>query len=587
VALFIGKNPWHSHSIQRARVTLKEIAGDAARTLIVIDPRRTKTAALADIHLQVKPGMDAWLLSALIAMLIEEELLDGDFLATYAAGVDEVVAAFGSIDIADYCRGAGIDQAHARKAARAIGKAERLATMEDLGVQMNRHSTLSSYLHRLLWMLTGNLGKPGTHYVPTPLVDFTNGASKRRSPVAGAPIISGLVPCNLIADEILTDHDKRYRAMIIEAANPVHSLADSKRMREALAALDCVVVIDVAMSESAQAADYVLPAATQFEKGEATFFNFEFPNNYFQLRPRLFAPPDGALPEAEIHARLVEALGAVTEEDYAPLRAAAEQGRAAYGQAFMMQVLGNPRLSGMAAVLLYRTLGPTLPEGLREGAVLFGLAFRFAMSHGDSLARAGFGGTPAEAADALFSAIVESPAGMVFAVDEWEGVRRRISSKDKKLQLALDDMLAEVATLSASNGATDPSYPFVLSAGERRAFTANTIIRNPAWRRKDGEGALRISPEDARSLEVVSGDRVRLVTKRDQVVVAVEVSDSMQRGHVSLPNGLGVSYPDKTSELSGGIAPNELTASEDRDPFVGTPWHKNVPARVEPVGASG
>ena len=73
-------------------------------------------------------------------------------------------------------------------------------------MQMNRHSTLASYLHRLLWMLTGNLGKPGTHYIPTPLVDFTNGALKRKSPVVEAPIIGGLVPCNVIADEILTDH---------------------------------------------------------------------------------------------------------------------------------------------------------------------------------------------------------------------------------------------------------------------------------------------------------------------------------------------------------------------------------------------
>ena len=82
----------------------------------------------------------------------------------------------------------------------------------------------------------------------------------------GAEIISGLVPCNVIPDEILTDHDKRYRAMIVEAANPAHSLADSKRMREALAALDTLVVIDVAMSETAELADYVLPASTQFEK---------------------------------------------------------------------------------------------------------------------------------------------------------------------------------------------------------------------------------------------------------------------------------------------------------------------------------
>src|SRR6185436_20006257 len=106
-------------------------------------------------------------------------------------------------------------------------------------------STLVSYLHKLLVMLTGSFGKPGTHYVPTPLVAFANGASKGVSPVVGARVVGGLVPCNVIAEEILTDHPKRYRAMIVEAANPAHPLADSPRFREAMRALDTVVVIDV------------------------------------------------------------------------------------------------------------------------------------------------------------------------------------------------------------------------------------------------------------------------------------------------------------------------------------------------------
>jgi formate dehydrogenase len=584
VALFLGKNPWHSHSIQRARVVLKEISRDPERTLIVIDPRRTETAALADIHLQVRPGKDAWLVTALVAILVQEQLLNRDFLGAHANGVDAMVAVFRNVDVSEFSRRAGVDETLVRKAARAIGGAKRLASMEDLGVQMNRHSTLLSYLHRLLWMSTGNFGKQGTHYVPTALVNFTDGSAKRTSPVAGARIIAGLVPCNVIADEILTDHPKRYRAMIIEAANPVHSLADSKRMRQALATLDTVVAIDVAMSESAEAAHYVLPAASQFEKAEATFFNFEFPQNYFQLRPRLYPPPPGPLPEAEIHARLCEALGAVAEADYAPLRDAAQKGLAAYAETFLARVMGDARLSGVAAVLLYRTLGPALAEDVKEGAVLFGLAFQFAMQHGPSLAATGCTGTPAEAALALFERIVSTPSGIVLAVDEWDRVLSRISTPSGKLELDLPDMLEEVKKLALEPDAPRSEFPFVLSAGERRSFTANTIIRDPAWRQKDGDGALRMSPNDARELGVTSGDRVRLVTKRDRVVVAVEVSDTMQLGHVSLPNGLGTSYPDRDAEGTlGGIAPNELTSTEDRDPFVGTPWHKSVPARIERI----
>jgi anaerobic selenocysteine-containing dehydrogenase len=246
--------------------------------------------------------------------------------------------------------------------------------------------------------------------------------------------------------------------------------------------------------------------------------------------------------------------------------------------------MADPRLSGLASVLLYRTLGPTLPVDLREGAVLYGLAFAFAMQHGPSLARAGFDGAPAEAAQKLFNALLTKPSGLVFAVDEWSEVLGRISTDDGRLNLALSDMLDEVAKLGSEPRRDAGGFPFVLSAGERRSFTANTIIRDPAWRRKDEEGALRISPSDAEALGVATGDRVRIVTKKDHAIVAVEVSDMMQRGHVSLPNGLGVGYPSAgENALLGGVAPNELTAVEDRDPFVGTPWHKNVPARIERI----
>ena len=447
---------------------------------------------------------------------------------------------------------------------------------------MNRNSTLVSYLHRLLVAMTGSFGKPGTTFVPTPIVTIASGASKRRSPVVGAPIIAGLVPCNVIADEILTDHPGRYRAMLVEAANPAHSIADSKRFREALLALDTLVVIDVAMTETARLAHYVLPAATQFEKAEATFFNFDFPGNCFHLRHRVLAPPAGPLPEAEIHARLCLALGAVTEEDLAPLRAAAAAGPAAYVEAVAGLFLSDPRLAAQAPVLLYRTMA--LPPEVREGAVLLALSLRAAMQSPSSLARAGFGGTPLEAAQALFDAILRSPSGVIFSVDEWADVLGRIATPDGKIQLALPDFLEELARLERDPPRTgDLAFPFVLSAGERRSYTANTIIRDPAWRKQDPEGALRISPEDASDLGVGSGDRVRLSTRRDSVVASIEVSDTMQRGHVSLPNGLGLGYPGADGEVSTGVAPNELTASEDRDPFAGTPWHKHVPARIERI----
>ena len=131
------------------------------------------------------------------------------------------------------------------------------------------------------------------------------------------------------------------------------------------------------------------------------------------------------------------------------------------------------------------------------------------------------------------------------------------------------------------------AYPFVLAAGERRSGTANTIYRNPAWRKKDVAGALRMNPDDAERLGVGEGGRVRIITKRGSAETTIEITDSLRAGHVTLPNGRGLEYPDSSGErVTSGVAPNELTASEDRDWLAGTPWHKHVRARIEAVEAS-
>ncbi|HET6415342.1 MAG TPA: molybdopterin-dependent oxidoreductase [Polyangiales bacterium] len=590
VGIFIGKNPWQSHGIPRARVTLKDIAKDPKRSLVVIDPRLTETAELADIHLRVKPGRDAWLLAALAAVLVQEDRIDHGWIKAHVDGTEDVRAALGEIPVSRYCEIAGVSEALVRETARRIGDAESVAIFEDLGIQMNRHSTLNSYLEKLLWVLTGNFSKRGAQYVPASIVPITGkldklaaGVESNRSPVAGERIISGLTPCNSIPDEILTDHPKRYRAMLVESGNPAHSVADSQRMREALRSLDTLVVIDIAMTETARLADYILPAATQYEKAEATFFNFEFPENYFHVRQPLFDPPEGVLPEAEIHARLCEALGAYTEEDLAPLHAAAAQGRAAFIPVFFGTVLSNPKLAPMAPVILYRTLGPHLPAGLQSAAVVWGLVHQFANANPGSLRRAGFHGNGFEPAEKLFDAIVESPSGLIFAVDEQDESWARVKTPNGRIQAAIPELLEELASLGDGDLA-DAAFPFVLSAGERRSFTANTIFRDPEWRKKDAEGSLRINPGDASELGVDTGDRVRLTTKRGSVDVSVELSQMMQPGHVSLPNGLGLDHTNEGGErVQTGVAPNELTATEDRDWLAGTPWHKHVAARIEVI----
>ena len=588
VAIFLGKNPWHSHGVQRARAWLRDISKDPDRKLVVIDPVVTETARLADIHLRVRPGGDAWLLAAMLALVLQEKRYKADWLARHSTGLETVLEAFADVSVGECCAAAGVPEAQVREAVDALEAASGVAMFEDLGVQMNRHSTLVSYLEKLLWVLFGQFGHQGGHNIPSHLQNIAgSGRMSRKSPVAGAPIISGLVPCNVIAGEILSDHPDRYRAMVIETSNPVHSLAETERMREALRRLDTVVVIDVAMTETAREADYVLPAATQYEKWEATFFNFEFPDNYFHLRAPLFDAAPGSLPEAEIHARLVEAMGAMPLALCAELEAAlAGGGRDAYRERFMRALAEDPDLAQLAPVILYRTLGPSLPDGAAAAAILWPVTLGFAMRDTESLARAGFEGEPLVQADALFDAILAGRSGIVFARDELSSSWDRLGNGGR-IRLDMPELLAELPALSggaageptdAGFTATDAEFPFVLMAGERRDYSANTIYRDAGWRRKDPSGALRICPDDAARLGFTSGDRARVTTRAGTAMADVEVTERMQPGHISLPNGFGLDNVDGTRT---GVAVNELTSLEDRDPFAGTPYHKYVPARVE------
>ena len=168
VAFFPGKNPWITHGIPHARVTLKAIAADPNRSMVVIDPRVTETAAMADFHLRVRPGPRR-----------VADRRDGRRArrrgpgrtapgsTSTPPGYEPVLAALREVPISEFCAISGVDEGLVRAATRRIAAASSVAAFEDLGVQMNRHSTLVSYLEKLLWLLTGNLGNPGGQYAMT------------------------------------------------------------------------------------------------------------------------------------------------------------------------------------------------------------------------------------------------------------------------------------------------------------------------------------------------------------------------------------------------------------------------------------
>ena len=588
VAVFVGKNPWQSHGFQRARPILREISSDPNRALVVIDPRRTESAEMADYHLQVRPGTDAFCLAALLGVLVQEDLVAHDFLHERAENGAELFDALKEVPVADYCKRAGLSEELVREVARRIARASSVSLHEDLGIEQAPHSTLNSYLEKLLYVLTGNVGKKGAMNAGTTLTGLFSGAlSSATSPVGGHRIIGGMIPANVIPDEILTDHPKRFRAMFVEAENPAHSVADSARMREALRSLEFLVVIDVAMSETAREAHYVLPSSSQYEKWEATFFGSPYSTetdfaNTFTLRAPIIEPLPGTLPEGEIHRRIVRELGALTDEDVAPLKAAAAKDRQLYAMELMRAVSEKPQLGAVMTVLLYETLGPALGEGAENAASVWGIIQEYSRRYPESIRRAGINGKDHELGELLFDAIFKNRSGVVISLDPFEETWRRIHKG--KIDLTISELIPELRALRDENPTADPAFPFILSAGQRRSSTANTIIRDPKWRPKDPVGALWMNAEDASQLGVKSGGRVRIVTKRGSAESTVEVNDSMQPGHVSLPNGTGLWYPDREGqEFQNGVAPNELTATEHRDWFAGTPFHKHVPARIEAI----
>ncbi len=592
VAVFLGKNPWQSHGFARARAVIRQIANDPDRCLVVIDPRRSETADKADYHLAVKPGTDAWLMAAMLGLLVQNDWVARDWIEQHTSGFDDVLPALMNIDVSEYAKICGIEEPLLRDVTKRIADASSVSFFEDLGIQMSVHSTLVSYLERLVWLTTGNYGRKGTANAFVPFLSLGKaskgqlggggGEIARASPVAGARIITGLIPCNVIPEEILTDHPNRYRAMVIQSGNPVHSLADSQRMREAIRALEFSVAIDVAMTETAREVDYVLPSTSQFEKAEATFFNLEFPDNVFHLRQPLFEPPAGPLDEAEIATRLLEAMGELGDKDYRTLRVAAKTGLTAFATAFLARMAVKPKMMKYVAPILYRTLGPTLPKGMQMGAVIWGLCLSYVQSFPEPAKRAGFGGPVPIAANRLFKAIIGTPSGVVYARSNHEESWRAIRRAGNRINLHIPELLAELPKLATEQPERDGEYPFVLSAGERRTDTANTIIRDANWHRKGLYGSLRISPADAETIGCETGDTLRLTTNRASADVIVEVSDIMAPGHISLPNGTGLDYTDADGEAQHlGVAPNELTDSYRRDFLAGTPWHKHIPAKLE------
>lgn len=593
VVVFLGTNPFQSHGFPRARRVLNEIHKDPARTMIVVDPRATETARLADVHLQVRPGHDAFLLTALLGFLVQEKLHDREFLARHTNGSEPILAALREVDVAAFATRAGVAPELLRGVARTIAGAKSVAVRADLGIQQSRHSTLNSYLEKLLFLISGNFGREGCntlHSFLLPLIGHSpepEAESAVRTRVTGMHAISKLFPPNVLPAEIDCDHPDRIRGVIVDSGNPIMSGADTNAYRAAFAKLELCVVIDVALTETARLAHYVLPASSQFEKTEATFFNLGFPTNGFHLRRAVLPPLPGTLPEPEIYRRLCVALGALPERFPILERVAKADRRAPRLRLFPLALKAklalNPQLKGQLGLILYQTLGRALPEGTQAAAVLWGAAQFYAKRHPAALQRAGIEPGSAGLGETLFRAILERKSGTHVSTHLYEDTWSFLRTPGRRIRLAIPSLVDELRALEEEPEAEDAEFPFLLMAGERRAYNANTIYRDPSWRKNDSEGALWIHPDDAGSLGLSDGDSVAVVSASGQLEASVKTNPALSPGVLSLPHGYGLEHPEGPggARTRNGPAINLLTSAAHCDRRTKTPFHKGVPVRLD------
>jgi anaerobic selenocysteine-containing dehydrogenase len=596
VVMFSGKNPFMSNGMDQARTFLREIKKDPNRTLIVLDPRRTETTDYADIHLAITPGRDAWCLSAILADVVQNHSLPMDWLEQHADGYQQIIERFSQIDVAAYADHCGVPVDTIRAAATAIAEASSFALEEDLGVQMAPHSTLNSYLDLLLSAMTGHFGRPGTmgpvlqiaEALPTdhtPLDDDGNLLVAEHLPVTGAPVISGLYPGAVLADEIDTDHPDRPRAMILESTNIVHSLPESDRLARGLRNMEFTMAVDVVMTETALQCDYVLPAASQYEKWEATYFHRHYPKNMFHLRRPFLEPAGESLPEAEIYARIIEQLGVVDSQAIEQLAAAAQADPDNYGVQLMTLLSEQPALKGLMSYVLYRTLGKTLEPDQDVAAALWGLCQRFAMMHPVEVARAGFEGP--SAGNDIFKALCNSPSGVVISIADHAEAFSKLPKPRNKIQLPIGALLRDIDELDQLQPPVPvpEGFPMLLVAGQRRSYTANCIMRNPDWIKGKGQVELTINPQDAQVLGLEELSAAVLETENGRCEVSVSLDERMPQGLMALPNGQGMDHVNDEGEVvQAGYWINKVTSAKLVDKHIGTPLHKHVPARLVGVG---
>ncbi|MDJ0848731.1 MAG: molybdopterin-dependent oxidoreductase [Myxococcota bacterium] len=572
--LVLGANPLASNG---SLMTAPDLPGRLRRLrerggrLVVIDPRRSETARIADEHLFIRPGTDAWLLFSLVHELFEADLVTLGAVESCARGLDEVRTLAKDFPPEATAHVTGIEAATVRRLAREIAGAERAACYGRIGTCTQEFGTLASWLVDLVTILTGNLDRPGGALFPRPAhAPGREGGKARpvafgrwRSSVRGLPEAFGELPVATMAEEIDAAGEKRIRALLTVAGNPVLSTPNGGRLERALEGLDFMASVDFYVNETTRFADVILPPVSPLERSNyEVAFNGLAIHHHAKYSPRAVEPPPDSRDQWEI---LAELAGRVNGADLA-----------AVDDLVLGTVLGSAVGPGSA----------TPDVSVEEARAMLGDE-RGPERVLDLMLRAGpYGDHFDDSSDGLSLARLKAAEHGIDLGPLAPRLPAMLATESGALELAPELIVADVARLRArlAERAADDRMMLI---GRRHLRSNNSWMGNVhALAKGRDRCTLLVSPLDADRIGVWDGGRARVRSRVGELEAPVVVSDEMMPGVVSLPHGFGHDAPGARLSVArrhAGVNSNLLTDEEAIDALSCNAVLDGIPVEVSAV----
>ncbi len=576
--LVIGANPVASNgslwTVPDFRGKAKALRARGGR-LVVIDPRRTETAEVADEHLSIRPGGDVFLLAGMVHTLFDEGLVRLGRLAEHVNGlaeVQEAVRPFAPERLAARC---GIAAADIRRLARELAAAPRGCVYARIGTCTQSFGTLNSWLVDVLNVLTAKLDEPGGAMFPLSAAFANNTAGKpgsgrgivtgrHNSRVSGAPEVFGELPMTVLAEEIETPGPGQIKAMISVACNPVLSSPGGPRLARALDSLDFMVSLDIYVGETSRHADVVLPGLSPLQDSH---YDVAFPQLSFRNHARystpVFDPPASHPPEWQTLLRLAAiAKGLGSQADVLALDDELVE-------ADVRKLAGDATPQVMQAVSALRGPDRLLELALRGGPYgnLFG------MKEVDPALGLG--------PDGLTLAKVQAAPGGIDLGPLQPRIPEVLRTSSGRIELAPPSLLADLPRALAD---LDTPAPDMVVIGRRDVRSNNSWMHNlPTLAKGPFRGTALLHPADAARLGLTDGAAAQMSSENGAVAVVVELSAAMTPGVVSLPHGWGHDLPGARLALAAarpGANLNALLNDTQRDPLSGNAVLSGVAVRL-------